>query len=152
MAKLIQIELEGFDLVRTAIEELGSPEDKREWRAALYSVADMVAKGGKAEARTDLQRRAAETLKPVRSNQGAIIRYGAGFPAAMGAMFGADRGQRRLGRPGGTPTPIEGWNQFEPWRRQEGYFLWPYIRTHGDDIHEAFADAIDPLIKRVFPD
>lgn len=152
MPKLIGVELEGFDQIRTAVTTLGTPEDLREWRAAGYRVADMVAKGGRAEARGDLQRKAAETLKPLRSTQGAVIQYGRGFPAAMGAMFGADRGQQRQGRPGGKPMPIEGWNQFEPWRRQEGYFLWPYMRTHGDEIHETFADEIEPLLRRMFPE
>jgi len=42
--------------------------------------------------------------------------------------------------------------QFNPWRGNKGaagYFLWPSIRTHSDDIHERYSQALLDALRAI---
>lgn len=67
-------------------------------------------------------------------NAWAGIKFGSGQPAAMGAEFG--------GR--GRPTT----QQFQPWRGQEGYFIFPTIRRDSEAITRDWTEAITDLMRR----
>lgn len=50
---------------------------------------------------------------------------------------------------------VRGWNQFRPWRgngEDAGYWLWPAIRAHTDDIVDTYGDAIEKITSKAFPD
>jgi hypothetical protein len=115
-------------------------------------VADFVVRRAKGRASTPLEHRAADTLKAARQQRVALVRLGgAKYPEALGAEFGAIRDiPRNTAR--GT---VRGWNQFREWRRNgidAGYFLFPTIREDTPQIIDLYADLIDRLCKRAFPD
>jgi len=59
-------------------------------------------------------------------------------PWALGAEFGAQR-----------------WKQFPAWRGNDkgaGYFLWPSIRDHREEIMDLYMEALDKLAGKAFPD
>lgn len=50
---------------------------------------------------------------------------------------------------------VRGWRQFKEWRGNKagaGYFLFPTIRSHADEIVEMYGDAIDKISAKAFPD
>lgn len=129
---------DGFDEARRALKKMQDPEKSREYKQANFDIAnEVVIPAARANASTRLQRRAAGTLVAVRTESGGSVRLGQGFPAALGAEFGADRNQpRRVFRYGKSFT-ASGFNQFNPWRGSDGdagYFLWPAIREQEGEI------------------
>lgn len=83
---------------------------------------------------------------------GVQIRDNAGSTAgALGYEFGAGR-QTRRDRRSGTYV---GFRQFDNWRgngRDAGYAVYPTIRDEAPGMPERYADALDPLLRRAFPD
>lgn len=143
----------GIDETRAALKDLGDVEATKEFKAAGRKVAqDIVVKGAQERASTPLEQRAAETLRASMIATGGAVRFGAGFPAAFGAEFGAFRNQNRTGPSGRNYT---GLNQFQPWRGSSGgagYFLWPTIRDEAERIVETYATELGPLWRRLFPE
>lgn len=143
------VQFDGFDEARRRLKKLDDVEKTREYKTANWQIAnDVVLPAAKANASTRMERRAAGTLVAVRTAAGGSVRLGGGFAGALGAEFGADRNQRRLGRPRGTVAPVTGWNQFKPWRgsdRGAGYFLWPAIREQEDEIINRYTKLFDEL-------
>lgn len=142
-------EFEGFDEARRQLAKMGDVDKSRDYKLAGFNIAkDVVIPKARANARTKMQRRAARTLEPVSLAAGGAVRLGKGFAGALGAEFGADRNQRRMGRPHGKVAPVKGWNQFEPWRGNDtgaGYFLWPAIRQQSDEILNRYTALFDEL-------
>lgn len=145
------IEFEGLKELRAAVKAMEDVEKTRQFKLAGYDIAvDVVIPAAKANANTKLLGKAMGTLEPVRTDTGGAVRLGKGFPAAMGAEFGADRNMRRLARPGGKVTTVVGWQQFEPWRGSSnaaGYALYPAIRENTDEIVTRFTDVIQKLFE-----
>ena len=143
------VEYDGFDEARRALKRLEDVERTRQYKVANREIAnDVVIPAARANASTKMERRAASTLAA--TGDGAV-RLGKGFPGALGAEFGADRNQRRLGRPHGKTVPVTGWQQFKPWRGSDngaGYFLWPAIREQTDEI----VNRYDQLFRELFDD
>ena len=146
------IEFNGFKETRARLKKIGDVERTREYKLANAQIVDdIVIPAARANASTKLERKAARTLVSVRTDTGGAVRIGGGkggFGGALGAEFGADRNQRRLGRPGGKVTPVTGWNQFKPWRgsdRGAGYFLWPAIREQEPEIINRYSKLFDEL-------
>jgi len=144
-----RIRIEGLNETRAAVKRLADPEKTRQYKAVGFTIArDVVIPAAKGKASNRLERRAAGTLKPVRTVTGGAVRLGGGFPAALGAEFGANRNQTRAGNPGGRPAQVRGWNQFQPWRGSDagaGYFMWPAIREQTGEIVNRWADMIEKL-------
>lgn len=147
MASLIQIE--GLKEVRAAVKELKDLDTSREFKAAGVKVAAMVTvkAQGKAAGLGKMQAKAATTIRPASVATGSAVRFGGNVPFAMGAEFGAGHNVPRNKRRG----TVKGWNQFEPWRRHIGYFLWPTIRSSQDEIATTYEDNIGNLCTRLFP-
>lgn len=145
------IEFDGFAKTRERLKALGDVERTREYKVASAAIADrIVIPAAQANASTRMERRAAQTLVSVRTDTGGAVRLGGKFPGALGAEFGADRNQRRLGRPHGTVAPVSGWNQFRPWRgsgADAGYFLWPGIRESEAEIVDAYGDLHEQIFE-----
>jgi hypothetical protein len=143
------IKFDGFDEARRRLKKLEDVEKTREYKTANWQIAsEVVIPAAQANAATRMERRAASTLVAVRNESGGAVRLGRGFPGALGAEFGSDRNQRRLGRPRGRVVPVSGWNQFKPWRgsdRGAGYFLWPAIREQEDEIINRYTKLFDEL-------
>jgi hypothetical protein len=143
------VSFDGFDEAKRALAKLGDPEKSRAYKTANYDIAkEVVIPAARRNASTKLERRAAQTLEAVRTAAGGSVRLGKGFEGALGAEFGADRNQRRRGRPGGKSAPVTGWNQFQPWRGSDtaaGYFLWPAIREQTDEIINRYARLFEEL-------
>jgi hypothetical protein len=62
---------------------------------------------------------------------------------------------QRTGSQSRVTGRVRGWNQFRPWRGSgsaAGYWLYPAIRAHNDEIVDEYGDAIDRITKRAFPD
>jgi hypothetical protein len=144
-----RIQFDGFDEARRRLKQIGDVERTREYKlASAEIVSEVVIPAAQANASTRMERRAAQTLVAVKSDSGGAVRLGGKFPGALGAEFGADRNQRRLGRPHGTVAPVTGWNQFKPWRGSDsgaGYFLWPAIREQEGEIINRYSKLFDEL-------
>lgn len=56
----------------------------------------------------------------------------------------------------GSIKVIRGWNQFREWRGNKpgraGYFLFPAMRDHYDEIGEMYLDELDRISRDIFPD
>jgi len=142
------VRMEGFDEARRALKRMEDVDRSREYKAASKEIAELIVREARGNASTRMERRAAQTLQPVALEAGAAVRLGKGFPPALGAEFGADRNQRRLGRPHGTVAPVTGWNQFKPWKGSDtgaGYFMWPAIRANADEIVNRYTALFDEL-------
>ena len=145
------VEFEGFDEARRALAKLGDIEKSKAYKTANYDIAkDVVIPAAMANARAlgKMQVRAAQTLEPLRTAAGGSVKLGKGFAGALGAEFGADKNQRRQGRPHGKSVQVQGWNQFEAWRGSDtgaGYFLWPAIREQTDEIVNRYSKLFDEL-------
>lgn len=146
-----RIGVEGVTELRKALKELGDATSTREFKLAGYNAAAEIVvprAQGRAAAFGRMQSKAAATLKASKVATGGAVRFGGGFPAAMGAEFGAAQNQLRNTQRG----TVTGWNQFEAWRgsgSDAGYFLWPTIRDDGPEIVEKFAEGIDKLTERL---
>lgn len=141
------VQLPGLEELQRALKGLRDADATKQVRAAGKKIAaDIVIPAARGRATTRLQRRAAETLKPSTVGTGSAVRFGAGFPGAFGAEFGAYRNQRRRTSRG----QVTGWNQFQPWRGSggdAGYFLWPGIRDATPEILAAYGDAIAEIFR-----
>jgi hypothetical protein len=144
-------EFDGFDEARRALKNLEDVEKSRAYKVANYDIGkDVVIPAARANA-ARLGKgpvRAAATLKALRTESGGSVRLGGGFDGALGYEFGADRNQRRRGRPNGKSVPVLGWQQFEPWRGSDGdagYFLWPAIRQETGEIINRYARLFEEL-------
>ena len=126
---------EGLNRLNRDLRAISS-EAQGELKKANIDVAEMEGKRAQAEAYSQGSTIAhvAPSIKGGGSTTWAGIKFGSGYPEAMGAEFG--------GR--GRPTT----QQFLPWRGQEGYAIYPTIRRDDELITETWADAIDDLMKR----
>ena len=144
------VQFNGFEDFRKRLKAMEDVDKTRAYKVASWAIADeVVIPAAQANAATRMERRAAQTLVAVKSNSGGAVRLGGKFPAALGAEFGADRNQRRIGRPHGTVAAVTGWNQFKPWRGSSsdaGYFLWPAIREQSAEI----VNRYDELFRKLF--
>ena len=148
------IAVEGLDELRRSLKIAGGIEATREFKTAGYAAAaEVVIPRAKARAAGlgKMQAKAADTLRPANTVTGGAVRFGRGFPASMGAEFGAQRNQPR-----GTvgKRRMTGWNQFEPWKGngiEAGYFVWPTIRDDAAAITARFNAGLSPLLQRLFP-
>lgn len=140
---------EGLNELRAKLKKIGDVDKSRQYKLAGFEVArDIVIPAAKANAATRMERRAAGTLEPLKTESGGAVRLGKGFPGALGAEFGADRNQRRRGRPHGKDAPVLGWNQFRAWKgngSEAGYFMWPAIREQTDEIVNRYTQLIEDL-------
>lgn len=96
--------------------------------------------------------RAARSLSASRSGRAAQVGLGgARAPDAGGWEFGAQHNQVH----NTTRGLMIGWNQFPVWRGNQdraGYFLYPTIRAEAAEVLEMYAQMIDQLVARAFPD
>lgn len=143
------IRVQGLRQIRRRLELLADPDKTAEFSEAGRAVAQLIV--AKAQARAGgmgpREARAAATLEPASFAAGAGVLCG-GAPGAFGSEFGADRNQRRAGRPGGEPAGVHGWNQFRPWKGSgpgAGYFLWPTIRSETDEVLDIYGQALDDI-------
>lgn len=77
------------------------------------------------------------TIKALASQTRAQVKVG-GSPWSMGSLFGSVR-----------------YRQFRPWRGSgpgAGYYLWPQLAEMRDEITDTYADEIERLLARAFPD
>lgn len=108
---------------------------------ANKKAAEMVAAKarGKAESLGSVLAKAAPSIKAAaQQRQAAINLGGSQYPFALGAEFGGGR----------RPTT----RQFKPWLGHTGYALYPTIRETREQFIDVYADAIDELMRRAFPD
>jgi hypothetical protein len=143
------VRLEGLKETRARLKELGDADKSKQFKQIGYDIGEQVIiPTAKGYASTRMERRAANTLKPMMTSTGGAVSYGGGFPGSMGAEFGAFRNQRRQGRPGGVAAVVQGWQQFKPWRGNDtgaGYFVWPAIRDKTEDIIYRFAYGLEEM-------
>lgn len=102
--------------------------------------AEMVASKArdKAESLGGVLAKAAPSLKALgQQRQAAISLGGSAYPFALGAEFGG--GRRATTR------------QFKPWLGHTGYALYPTIRATREQFVQVYADAIQKLMSRAFP-
>lgn len=115
----------------------------RELRVAGNEAAAIVVRDaqGRAQGRGGVAAKTAPSIKATSEQRGARVSLGGTrFPFAMGAEFG--------GR--GRPTT----QQFAPWTGSDsgaGYFFYPAIRETRDQVTDAYADALDRLMRDAFP-
>lgn len=109
---------------------------QRELKQANVDIAQKEAERAQAAAHSlgGVAAHVAPSIKGGGGNAWAGIKFGSGQPAAMGAEFG--------GR--GRPTT----QQFQPFRGQQGYFLFPTIRRDSEDVTRSWTEAITDLMKR----
>lgn len=144
----------GLDEFRRELRRLQSTELLDGLKDANYDVASKVVVWAQARAGGigAMQARAAATLRPSRAQARAqVAGGGAKAPFFAGAEFGAGRNKVRTTRRG----QVQGWNQFREWRgngADAGYFLFPAIRDHNTEIVNIYADAVEKLSQRAFPD
>lgn len=133
------VKVDGLVELNRALKALG-PEAQKELKDASRRVADFVAKDAASAAHSigGVAAHVAPSIKPVGGVSGAGVAFGgASYPMAGGAEFGSLR-----------------FHQFKPWRGNSsdaGYFVYPSIRQDADRIETEFADAVDDIIKRRFP-
>ena len=114
-----------------------------------FDVAQLVVNDAQGRASGAMDSRAAATLKPGRQAARAVVSGGGkAAPFFFGSEFGAMQNQLRQ-----TPRrQVRGWNQFEPWTRTEGRWLYPAIRSSREKVIEMYGDAIEKITKQAFPD
>lgn len=144
------IEIKGLVDFRKALRDLNR-ELPKELGNINKAVADFVVQRAKGRASTDLEHRAADTLKAARTQRVALVRLGGPkYPEALGAEFGAIQGIPRNTHRG----TMQGWNQFRPWRgnsTEAGYFLYPTIREDTPEIIEMYGNLLEQLARKAFP-
>ena len=149
MSGAVKIDVDGAKELRRELAKLDLKDDLKE---VNYDVAMLVVTRSRVFAFSPLQQKAAASLKAGRQMAKAVV-TGGGAKAKFfgGAEFGADRNRMRTS---GGRTYL-GHNQFKAWRgsdRSAGYFLYPAIRANEAAIVEKYADEMDKLTKRAFPD
>ncbi len=122
--------------LKTMDKELGKDLQK-----ANKSAATLVASHAAAAAYSlgGVAGHVAPSLKASAGRQSASVSGGgAAYPMFGGAEFGSIR-----------------FHQFQPWRGSDsdaGYFLYPTIRRDVDQIVELYAEALDNLLGKAFPE
>lgn len=138
------VQVDGLRELSKALKQLEDKNLGKELQKANKAAANLVASAAKGLA-TTLGSTPAHVAPSIRASAGrqsaSVSIGGAAYPMAAGAEFG---GQRR-------PTT----QQFQPWRGSDsnaGYFLYPTIRAKVDEIVGEYADALDELLGKAFPD
>lgn len=147
------VKVEGLKEFLSEIKKLDDKGIQNELKDVNYKVAELVTATAKSKASGlgRMEARAAESLKPSRRANAAVVTGGGSVPFFGGAEFGAGRNVIRQTRRG----PVRGWNQFNPWKgsgESAGYFLNPAIRDDESKIVELFAEGIEKIARRAFPD
>jgi hypothetical protein len=148
------VAVKGLDELRRELRRLDDAGLLDELKTANFEVASSVVEWAQAEARRfgPMDVAAADTLSAARGQRAAEVRLGgAKAPWAGGSEFGAGRNMPRSTSRG----TVTGWQQFRPWRgngRDAGYWLYPAIRSHTDQIVETYGDALEQITARAFPD
>jgi hypothetical protein len=99
---------------------------------------------GKAESLGSVAAKSAKSLRASFALNYSAVNLGGGrYPFALGAEFGAKQYRQ-----------FKSWrgNQFEGWEGGPGYFLFPSLREHGEEIVKRYFDRIDRLTDEAFPD
>ena len=129
------VRIAGLGDLRRALKKLNLTDDLKD---ANSRVAQMVVDeaGKRARAIGAMQAKAAESLTANRAQSKATVSIGGSrYAFALGAEFGSVQ-----------------FPQFEQWRGQEGYWLWPAIRGLHDQIVGAYGDELTKLTAEAFPD
>lgn len=148
------IKVAGLDELRRELRRLDTPGLVDELKTVNYDVAEQVVGWAQANAARwgPMDQRAAATLSAARAQKAARVRLGgARAPFAQGAEFGAGHNKPR---PTARGT-VRGWNQFRSWRgngADAGYWLYPAIRDHTDEIVERYGDGLERITAKAFPD
>ena len=121
-------------------------------RAANKSVATEVAQDAKSRA-LGIEKggqRLARAISAVAQQRsaGVQIRDWGNTRGALGFEFGAGRDAIRDRVTG----KYVGFRQFDDWAGHRGYALYPAVREAVPGLPEKYADALDPLLNRAFPD
>lgn len=126
--------VEGLNQLNRDLKAI-SKEAQGQLRKANVDVAEMEGQRAQAAARAQGSTlgHVAPSIKGGGSTTWAGIKFGSGYPMAMGAEFG--------GR--GRPTT----QQFKPWLGQTGYAIYPTIRRDDELITETWSEAVDKLMK-----
>jgi hypothetical protein len=148
-----KVNVRGLDDLRRELKKLDEAGLIDGLKDVNQSVAALVVGWAQSRASTPLEKKAAATLKASRTQARAQVTFGgAKSQFAEGAEFGATRDLLRT-TPGGRS--VLGWNQFKDWRGNKedaGYFLFPAIRAHEEEIAEQYLDGIEKLASKAFPD
>lgn len=145
-----------------ALDAMGGEGNRQLLKDANWRVAQFVTE--KARQRASgvgrQQARAAESLKPSKTvNRAQVTGGNARVPFFFGAEFGAKpnvlRSERqRAGWAG--PGRYIGFRQFLPWTKpgsgNVGYFLFPTLKNESSDIIELYADELDKVTAKAFPE
>ena len=148
--------IEGWAAYVRGLKEAGEGLDDA-LRASFKDIAEEVAEDARARAEAGHPRARYPRSRPNQtqhwSDLVATIRAGAtartphvtvgkaAVPWALGFEFGG--GQKRTTR------------QFPPWRgngEDAGYFLWPAVRSHREDVLESVDRALTEVLKTSYPD
>lgn len=131
-------------------------------KEANWKVAQLVVEKAQEKAGTlgRMQAKAASALKPSRIATKAQVvgTQDARVPFFFGAEFGARQDILRRPRQAAGwagPGRYRGFRQFLPWRGNKGdvgYFLFPAMREHSNEIKEMYGDEIDKIVRAVFPE
>ena len=130
------------------IGDLRRLDSVREWdqdlQQAHAQAGKLVVEAAQRKAFDPMARKAAGTLQA----KGSTIIGGRGVPFFGGAEFGAGQGVLRSRSTGN----YLGYNQFQPFRGQEGYFLYPAIRATREEVIDLYGDAVEQITSGAFPD
>lgn len=155
----IALETEGLKESLGQLDHLAKLDAQRTLRKEFKTLAETAEAHASANARTPGQRKAAQALQASASATSASLRYGAGFPGAMGFEFGAGRNQHRLPRVQKRRSRYSshtakgwmlGWNQFQPWKGSgtgAGYFVWPGIRAAVEELVPQMAETLGRIFE-----
>ena len=147
------------ELVRIAKD--GGPDGRDLLKEANYKVASFVIQHARIRAGQigQMQSAAAQSMKPSRSLNRAMIQAGGTVEFFYGAEFGAKSNiLRRERKPAGWAGAgrWRGYNQFDPWKKpgggNGGYFLFPTMRDKTREIVEMYGDELDKVSQAAFPD
>lgn len=135
----VEIRVTGLAELRAALERI-RPEVAPEVKQANREAAERIRALAKSKASSlggVAAKSAVSLVAAYGANWAGITIDGYSYPYALGAEFG--------GR--GRPTT----QQFKPWLGTTGYFLYPTIREHAEDILEPYENALERLIRKGFP-
>lgn len=135
-----RVEVTGLKELRRELRKLeGDGAWKKDLRDAGLKAATIVATDAKASAmrasNPRMGTRAANTIRPLASQTSGTVAAGSkAVPWTLGHIWGSNQ-----------------FRQF-PKRIKGGYHLYPAIEKNADKIVEIYADAIDDLTKKAFPE
>lgn len=134
----VAVEVRGLADFQRELKRIDLASDLKD---ANKDAAELVATAARARAQGlgGVAAKTAPSVKAAAEQRRAKINLGgAREPWALGAEFG--------GR--GRPTT----QQFQPHLGRTGYFLYPAIRATREEFLDAYAKAIEQLMRRAFPD